>query len=717
MNKDFDIIKIHKYINANNFDEINLLKAFDYIIENNISLDDIDLNLDNYIVYNLVYFNKFSLLKKLFQIDGIKLDFIDKYHNKNILFYPLQNNNLDIFKLLLDYNKKTVGVNIVNLEDTNKLTPLFYLNELDASIDFFKLILDESNLLYKDKNNDGNNIMHNLILKKRIDIINYIFSKKDNINSLINITNNKGESLLHYAVSIQDIDIINILLDNNCNINHQDIDNEYTILHYSIILNSNKIINILLNNKNIDINIQDIYGNTPLHYAIIEKNYNIINSLISNKLININLWNINSKMPLHLYLENDLDNTNILFFLIKNTDLNFQDNNNNSSLHLLFKKYNSDIINFKNILINKKLNIILQNSNNETPINYINKNYINDIIEVVSESYYNQLINNKDETNLWLDEWENNCDNKNICLDKIKKKITKLVELNNDTCDLKSYPIKKNNICININLNTNPDVKFCTFTGSTLDVLLGLIYLLKKYKSSCGVLSNNTIEFMNFEYINFELIWNGISLSSIDNFETLLSKCSNNKTIRFIIIPLGIELSKGSHSNYLIIDKKLNEIERFEPHGSGSPFQFNYNSNLLDEKLSELFINKYNYISPKLFLPKIGIQIFDILDKKNKHIGDPNGFCALWSIFYTDIRLKYPDYKREIIIEYIIKSIKENKLSFKNLIRNYSLNIITIRDEIFSKYNIDINNWINDNIPTNKILEITNEIKNIISTF
>ena len=42
--------------------------------------------------------------------------------------------------------------------------------------------------------------------------------------------------------------------------------------------------------------------------------------------------------------------------------------------------------------------------------------------------------------------------------------------------------------------------------------------------------------------------------------------------------------------------------------------------------------------------------------------------------------------------------IKSNNISFKNLIRNYSNNIVNIRDTLLASINIDINDWLNDNI-------------------
>ena len=43
------------------------------------------------------------------------------------------------------------------------------------------------------------------------------------------------------------------------------------------------------------------------------------------------------------------------------------------------------------------------------------------------------------------------------------------------------------------------------------------------------------------------------------------------------------------------------------------------------------------------------------------------------------------------------------KLDLKNLIRNYAENIIKIRDEILNQANLDINDWLNDEITKEQV--------------
>ena len=140
-----------------------------------------------------------------------------------------------------------------------------------------------------------------------------------------------------------------------------------------------------------------------------------------------------------------------------------------------------------------------------------------------------------------------------------------------------------------------------------------------------------------------------------------------------------MELDIGSHANYLIYDHDYNEIERFEPNGSNAAHKFDYDSNMLDSVLAKIF-EGIKYVKPKDFIPKIGFQYFDSLEMNRSKVGDPNGFCALWSIWYTEMRLKYYDISRKTLVRKILRLIREQNFSFKNIIRNYSANIIKTRD-------------------------------------
>ena len=68
---------------------------------------------------------------------------------------------------------------------------------------------------------------------------------------------------------------------------------------------------------------------------------------------------------------------------------------------------------------------------------------------------------------------------------------------------------------------------------------------------------------------------------------------------------------------------------------------------------------KYYY--PKDFLPKIGFQLLETYDHyKTKKIGDPGGFCAVWCIWYSFMRVKYSMLSRRKLTTKLI----HNKCNF-----------------------------------------------------
>ena len=215
------------------------------------------------------------------------------------------------------------------------------------------------------------------------------------------------------------------------------------------------------------------------------------------------------------------------------------------------------------------------------------------------------------------------------------------------------------------------------------------------------------------EFLNFEIIWVNQKLFIVENFFEKINTCIRKKS-EFIIIPLGIEIPEGSHANYLIYDVKNNIIERFEPHGSTTPPGFNYNPNLLDDLLLARFklINEnIKYLKPSQYLPKISFQLLDIFETSKKKIGDPGGFCALWAVWYVDMRISYSNLDPKTFVYKLIKYIKSQNISVKNMIRNYAVNIIKDRDEILAAAGLDINDWLNSEYNDTHLNLIVNKIK------
>lgn len=256
--------------------------------------------------------------------------------------------------------------------------------------------------------------------------------------------------------------------------------------------------------------------------------------------------------------------------------------------------------------------------------------------------------------------------------------------------------------------------KISEFIGTTTIQSMFYIYLLKKYKSPCFLIEATSGDFWEILGINLNIreVYSVEESSQINGYlERLAAKLVNciNNDVNIIIIPLGITLfypdgKIDSHANVLIYRKKFNHIEHFEPHGkSGSFGNKNLNSSLdlflrlfVEYVNIELFENETpqmedikpielieaNQVCPRLY----GFQVYEEWSSivKNKEI-ESAGYCAAWSMFFTELCLKNPEMTSSQIITSVFNT-SQDKLStedhFRHVIRGYS----TFINEKISRY-------------------------------
>ena len=715
----------------------------------------IDINIrdssKNYMLTYATIMNKLDIVKFLVK-EGASIDISDE-NNKSILYYSIKFKYNDITSYFLEENKHSTGISLFHCRDNKGKTILNYAIKY-KNIDIVKSILDiQGNPNIKDR--DGNNSLHDAVYSKDIEIIKLIILNMTDINA----STSTGETALHISTNFEMEDVCKLLLKGKTDPNIQEYNYEFTPLHYAVTIGNVNITRMLLE-FGINPNTQDIYGNTALHYSVSYENFSCISEIINRSytihILNYNLRNITTMIPVHLFFTNyNPDHINYLDKFIEKSSISIRNSTGNNLLHYLamkniWKKY-------KNIIVHKKMDIFSKNGEGKTVIDYINKNDFDEFIELASTSYVNYL---KRHSGKWIEDFEQVCslDYGEITNDDKKKLQKFLSNKTSDINDIKSSeemcisiatkkileniskikkgkmicePMQKNGTC-DIKINEGNTVSLCTYTGSTLDVLIGLLCLLKKHPFSCSTLSRNFInnnELCSFykslgvvmnnrcEFLNFEIVWIRYKLYIMESFNTVFKNCiAKNK--RFIIIPLGIEMKNGNHANYIIYDKQINEIERFEPHGTSGPIELNYRPELLDSILEKKFRainNDIKYIRPSDYLPKIGFQLFDNSEKNNKKIGDPGGFCALWSMWYVDMRLTYPDIDRKILVKKLIKNIISNNFSFKDVIRNYSSDIVLLRDEMLKYAKMDVNDWMNDNYTEEQLEKFIEKISSVLS--
>ena len=120
------------------------------------------------------------------------------------------------------------------------------------------------------------------------------------------------------------------------------------------------------------------------------------------------------------------------------------------------------------------------------------------------------------------------------------------------------------------------------------------------------------------------------------------------------------------------------------------------------------------YFPPFKFLPSISFQILENLETaKCRKIGDPNGFCGVWCVWWVYQRmLNISNDKLNVsnVANEIIKFIKLDNQSFKTIIRNFSKKITQIRDGYLKKYSLDINDWVVSNYTPDTLDKLEKDI-------
>ena len=107
-------------------------------------------------------------------------------------------------------------------------------------------------------------------------------------------------------------------------------------------------------------------------------------------------------------------------------------------------------------------------------------------------------------------------------------------------------------------------------------------------------------------------------------------------------------------------------------------------------------------------------MIENLESEKCKRIGDPNGFCTVWSIWYCYQKLLNLKISSNELVDQLINNIKLEGKSFKNLIRNFSKNISEYRDKHLKKVDLDINLWVLSNYTTKQFEDLEKIIISLI---
>ncbi|ADO67474.1 hypothetical protein crov440 [Cafeteria roenbergensis virus] len=655
-----------------------------FIKENkNFNFNSKDSN-GNYFIQQLIIKNYYKTIRELLNsISNLELDILDQ-DSRSICYYIIRFNRTEILDLLLNKLDDYLGFPYFELKDIEGNYSLSYCIIFN-NIKFFKIIYNSNKVDIYKKNEMGESIFHLALKLKRNDIIKFLIDQKFNLNQ----TTKNNENLAHYILTynIEFAKILTLL-----NLSDKETNFGLTPLHL-ICINYPDVLEFIKLDSN-NINIVDYYGNTPIFYLLIENHLNIFKNIITNytNIIDFNLKNIDGDTISHLILEKINNISNLTIELLKkiliHSNLNLQNNQGKTILHLLVEnKIDLDII--SSSIVNP---FILDNDGNN--ILDISTNKKETIIKI-SKILSNFLQNNK---TLAYASWEKECIVKNKC----QEKILNYLNLEKKIPPFSQVDTRK------IILDNNIPVKQCQFAGINLDILCGLKFIFNETKihnfleypltinkplinffKEIGIDLEYKIDFLNIQiYWAYQKLFFPTFIDSENEIKNL------QKTDGFTIIPLGIELENGGHANIIIIDHKNKIIERFEPNGSNPPIDFKYNPHRLDNLLKNKFsILKYKYLPPDKYLPAIGFQFLESLETQSCNIGDPNGFCAVWCVWWAFHKI-INNIESKILVEKLIHKIKLENYSFKSIIRNFSTKISDLRDKYLQQIGLDINKWI-----------------------
>lgn len=718
----------------------NNIKDLEKEVKNNI--DKINFNIEDKnsktIVDYIIKTNNYQLLAFI-----IKNKKINTLRNRHILKTPIKYGFNKIIEILINYNN-----DLLRFKDNKNLNIFCYCVKYN-NIEAFKFLdkrIKEINkaLFYQNlKDNNDINFFHYLIknnVEKCQEFIDYLNIKniedsrdKDNktiltdfyLNDKINEPD-KNHLLNYIKKLIPKPDLLS-----------QEIKTDKTLLH---ILSELEYYDILFyylkNTESYNLNTQDIKGQTIIHILIrkLYQNQNkalkileVLNYIIDNdKFLNYNISDIKLKTPLFLYLkifnlyilETRRQNKELLkeleyygVKLIEKSNLNTQDLNYNSPLHLLCKydlfKY------FKDIMKDKKINITLKDKDNKTPIDYLNSKNYNEFIELYTENYINLLSKNKFVESVFNKECLKDTGK---CKEIIKEKIK-----NNE---LSEFDNTKHNLNIHSLFKKGDSYNFI-YTGSSLDIICICKMLKTRYKNvylpvDKKINIDDNIPIIQFYKANNLNIYNESILDNSfifwipENNSLFLNpyiikkikKRKNKDIIIFIPLLIFIKEERINHMNLLFIIN--NKIYHYDPYGTvnNRELKIKIFGDLLVKELND----DYGYVEPEKYLNKFGIQYFEEEVKDLYYFNDSVSYCIVWCFIFAKLYFDNRNLQFEKVIKYLIDNILKNKLNIKKIVKDNLLNLIDFRNQYLIKLNIDINTYFNNNINSDIYLNIISDI-------
>ena len=253
-------------------------------------------------------------------------------------------------------------------------------------------------------------------------------------------------------------------------------------------------------------------------------------------------------------------------------------------------------------------------------------------------------------------------------------------------------------------------VPYTRYRGYAEAGLFGLLYLLRRNKNECVVLSNfrklaeriiqqrydsvTDIPFLEWSDIGFVFYWDNIEQSYIilypggskDLFTVGLKQCIRCKGTRFVISILTLKTKEGQyHANIVLYDIQTHTLERFDPYEAPPPgMNLDHLDNLLREAYVELDPD-VNFIHTAKLSFFQGWQ-YSQEHEGERHIRDPIGLCQPHTILYADTRMSFPNQDPGSIPLLFANAAKSHNMSLTMFSRNYAEHLHESLETIFARF-------------------------------
>ena len=273
--------------------------------------------------------------------------------------------------------------------------------------------------------------------------------------------------------------------------------------------------------------------------------------------------------------------------------------------------------------------------------------------------------------------------------------------------------------------------------GSTDDILhwegrdvifdLFYLYLFKKYKQTCvptgntgtfndiglGIILNlkKNLNFIVDKDINEEQYGSEIYniKHRLNEYSSIISHCIQNlNSKKNIVIPVNLILSHSRHANILIYNKLFNTLSLYEPHGifimENNELKhklFAYLTKRINRQLGFVNSNRIKYEEENVICP-FGIKGFQKMEEEEalqKELRESEGYCVVWSLFFTEMTLANPDMSSRDLFNNILSYITEvsgngNEGLFLRFVARGYVKIINEKLKLYFNelYDVDVSN-------------------------